>query len=185
MNDFLRNLRRQQKDRFPGSYVEASNRSSYPHPDRRSKSSSQKGNADTEILLKKLIEIIPEFKKLMNSVITSNDNFAKLMERFVAVEEKRNIVFESLGKSMEILAERFGLEVDSGENTNDFKKTKKITEEEKDRIMGIIFDMRKNGSTYEDIAVYLDSKKYPTFSNKGRWHAQTIHRLYQKKEEKK
>jgi rubrerythrin len=32
--------------------------------------------------------------------------------------------------------------------------------------------------TYEEVAAYLEKNKIPTFSGRGRWHAQTIHRLY-------
>jgi hypothetical protein len=50
---------------------------------------------------------------------------------------------------------------------------------DKDDILGIISSMRREGSTYNEIATHLDSLNLPTFSGRGKWHAQTIHRLCQ------
>ena len=47
----------------------------------------------------------------------------------------------------------------------------------KDDILSIIRTMRKKGSTFAIIADYLKEKGIPTFSGRGEWHAQTIHRL--------
>lgn len=49
----------------------------------------------------------------------------------------------------------------------------------KDDILSIIAAMRREGSTYNEIASHLDSLNLPTFSGRGKWHAQTIHRLCQ------
>jgi hypothetical protein len=40
--------------------------------------------------------------------------------------------------------------------------------------------LRKKGATFAQIADYLTQKGMPTFSGKGHWHAQTIHRLCRK-----
>ncbi len=47
----------------------------------------------------------------------------------------------------------------------------------KDDILTIIRDMRNEGTTFAIIADYLRDKGIPTFSGRGEWHAQTIHRL--------
>lgn len=51
----------------------------------------------------------------------------------------------------------------------------------RDEIVKTIRDMRDKGVTYEFIAQQLTQKNIPTFSGRGEWHAQTIHRLCQKK----
>jgi len=48
-------------------------------------------------------------------------------------------------------------------------------------VMKIIKEMRKEGATYNMIAQRLIDDNIPTFSRKGQWHAQTIHRLCQSK----
>ncbi len=47
----------------------------------------------------------------------------------------------------------------------------------KEDIFSIIETMREKGATFAIIADYLKEKGIPTFSGRGEWHAQTIHRL--------
>jgi len=47
--------------------------------------------------------------------------------------------------------------------------------------LNIIFSMREQGKTFGEIALHLDSEKISTFSGKGAWHAQTIHRICKKR----
>ena len=47
----------------------------------------------------------------------------------------------------------------------------------KDEVLDIIKTMRKDRATFATIAAYLKEKRIPTFSGRGDWHAQTIHRL--------
>lgn len=49
---------------------------------------------------------------------------------------------------------------------------------EKKKILEMIQKLRLENTTYEEISDYLNQQKVPTFSGRGRWHAQTIHRLY-------
>ncbi len=51
----------------------------------------------------------------------------------------------------------------------------------RERIMEIIHTMRAEGATYDEVAQYLIKLGQPTFSGRGEWHAQTIHRLCSKK----
>jgi hypothetical protein len=48
-------------------------------------------------------------------------------------------------------------------------------------VMEIIHTMREEGATYDQVASHLVSLGQPTFSGRGEWHAQTIHRLCSKK----
>ena len=58
-------------------------------------------------------------------------------------------------------------------------ESKQASTMDKDDILGIIASMRREGSTYNEIATHLDELNLPTFSGRGKWHAQTIHRLCQ------
>jgi hypothetical protein len=51
----------------------------------------------------------------------------------------------------------------------------------REAIMDIIYGMREKGATYDEVATQLISLGQPTFSGRGEWHAQTIHRLCTKK----
>jgi len=48
-------------------------------------------------------------------------------------------------------------------------------------VMGIIDSMREEGATYDQVAKRLIDLGQPTFSGRGEWHAQTIHRLCSRK----
>ena len=51
----------------------------------------------------------------------------------------------------------------------------------REAILKIIKDLRTKGATFDQIAQHLVDIKQPTFSGRGVWHAQTIHRLCKKK----
>lgn len=51
----------------------------------------------------------------------------------------------------------------------------------REAIMDIIHTMRSQGATYDQVASRLIELGQPTFSGRGEWHAQTIHRLCSKK----
>ena len=51
----------------------------------------------------------------------------------------------------------------------------------REKVMDIIHTMRDQGATYDQIAKHLVGLGQPTFSGRGEWHAQTIHRLCSKK----
>jgi len=51
----------------------------------------------------------------------------------------------------------------------------------REKVMDIIQTMRRQNATYDQIAKHLVKLGQPTFSGRGEWHAQTIHRLCSKK----
>lgn len=51
----------------------------------------------------------------------------------------------------------------------------------RDEVMDIIESMRDQGATYDQVAQHLVDLGQPTFSGRGEWHAQTIHRLCSRK----
>ncbi len=50
----------------------------------------------------------------------------------------------------------------------------------RDDVLNMICGLREEGLTYDQIAKQLESESVPTFSGKGKWRGQTVHRLYQK-----
>ena len=51
----------------------------------------------------------------------------------------------------------------------------------REEVMDIIYTMREQGATFDQVATRLVELGQPTFSGRGEWHAQTIHRLCNKK----
>ena len=48
----------------------------------------------------------------------------------------------------------------------------------KQEVLDLIDKLRDENMTSEEVAAYFTENNIPTFSGRGRWHAQTIHRLY-------
>ena len=71
-------------------------------------------------------------------------------------------------------------EVSSAAPSQDPPVTKKATDAQRARILKIIKKMYKEKATYSGIALRLEEENLPTFSGRGKWHAQTIHRLLKK-----
>lgn len=67
------------------------------------------------------------------------------------------------------------------ESEEDSYSEEDALEAERQKIISLINGMREQGSTYGQIAAYLCAENVPTFSGKGRWHAQTVHRVLQPK----
>jgi len=51
---------------------------------------------------------------------------------------------------------------------------------DRDKVMSIIQELRDRNISYEKIALHLENEGIPTFSGKGQWRGQTIHRLHQR-----
>lgn len=68
-------------------------------------------------------------------------------------------------------------EVDGDYDDEYFDDADTIT---RDDILNMICGLREEGHTYDQIAKQLEDENIPTFSGKGKWRGQTIHRLYQK-----
>lgn len=54
----------------------------------------------------------------------------------------------------------------------------------RDEVLEIINSMRAKGKTFDEVAKHLVSLNQPTFSGRGDWHAQTIHRICTRDERK-
>ena len=59
------------------------------------------------------------------------------------------------------------------------KKSRKSNDSHHQKVRNIILKMRRRLKTYEEIAEFLEKENIPTFSKRGKWHAQTVHRLFQ------
>jgi len=71
-------------------------------------------------------------------------------------------------------------EVSSAAPSPDPPVIKKATDAQRARILKIVKKMHKENATYNRIALRLEEENLPTFSGRGKWHAQTIHRLLKK-----
>lgn len=177
MSDFLRNLRSSQKKEtsFPRRNVDGNY---YPQKDRRQMPDRRSDHSEgLEILYSCLNDILPQLA----------DNTTQLTQHLKTRNTENPTLFEAKIRQHNAIADFF-------ENLNKLFSNNKAphphgtpvkatasyasgTHYTKDDILTIIRNMRNNGTTFSLIAEYLRDKGIPTFSGRGEWHAQTIHRL--------
>lgn len=176
MNDFLRNLRssRKQESSDPKRNLDGHY---YPKNDRRKTTDrrSTRSNDSIDNLISGLIDMLPKL----------SDNSVVLSSFFEQMETKLDHLIDAKIKQHEAVSEFFvnlnGMLIAPSPSTGTPVKAKTSyasgTRYTKDEILDIMQSLRKEGSTFAQIAEHLTEKRIPTFSGKGNWHAQTIHRL--------
>ncbi|MCF6246205.1 MAG: hypothetical protein L3J69_02470 [Desulfobacula sp.] len=177
MSDFLRNLRSSHKKEqsIPrrnqgGNY--------YPQKERRHMSDRRSNHSEgLEILWSCLNDILPELTdnttQLIQHIQTRKAKDPNLLEAKIRQHNAIADFFDNLNK----LFSEVPIPHTSGRKTKATTSYASGTHYTKDDILTIIRDMRSSGTTFAIIAEYLRDKGIPTFSGRGDWHAQTIHRL--------
>lgn len=141
-----------------------------------------------------MVEILDRISYFLEKLTDYQAKIVDSNQRLAEAEERRNIIFESieahLGEFMASVTDG-GIQIEKAEDSIpeipipenlDKKIEERIAERQaglvdRGMIVQMVKKMRKQGSTYEQIAKFLDEENIPTFSKKGKWHAQTIHRL--------
>jgi hypothetical protein len=136
---------------------------------------------EMEKLASQLTETLPVLKSLMEGIAADHRRLAEAEERRVAVEERKAEASESIAAALQQLmsAAASGQMPVGVAGRIDDAPPEKPGKQEKERAVRIISDMREEGATYRQIAARLDAENISTFSGKGKWHAQTIHRICQ------
>lgn len=177
MNDFLRNLRSPHKKETPPQQKGVDSRF-YSQPDRRmirDRRVTPPPSADTT--LKQVADALPQLIDTTSIIAEQLERIASVSERLAASEERKNRAVADFFEGVEAFLKE-------GPPSGSFSAPPKATASyasgthyTKDDILSIINNMRDQGATYAVIAEYLKEKGIPTFSGRGEWHAQTIHRL--------
>jgi len=103
---------------------------------------------------------------------------AKPVKKQAKPKAKKEEIEETVVEERKILKRRKGDDTSIGVVAAKSPDSKLLSRE---AIMDIIYGMREKGATYDEVANQLISLGQPTFSGRGEWHAQTIHRLCTKK----
>ncbi len=163
MNDFLKNLRENQG--YPQKQQKQQNNKykGQQRQNNRSKSNPGPKNDIPDYLKALFDDLAPAMKNCLNK-------FAESQERMAAASERQAEALEKLPSNMP----------DSMRHAFSMKKAprRRKIDQRKQEILDLIKRLRDENMTYEEVADYLDKNNIPTFSGRGRWHAQTIHRLY-------
>lgn len=156
----------------------------YKGPDKGNVKDRKKGGRkpdEMEKLATQLTETLPVLKTLVEGIAADHRRLADAEERRVAVEERKAEASEAIAGALKELmgAAASGQMAGVVAGRIDDAPPEKPGKKEKDSAIRIINDMRQDGATYRQIAARLDAENISTFSGKGKWHAQTIHRICQ------
>lgn len=200
MSEFLKNFRSAQNSRYSGRRNPYDGH--YYGQDLRSgndRRASQSGNSNTKQpdrsgmdLISRLDEIIPALKSLLENMAEQQDELFELKQRNAANMDVIAAAFHEIaialgGSSVAAVTpprEEPRVEPQSGQSGLNVAELEKegmqSAASQKREIIKLMKKLRKKGGTYKEIAAFLNEKEIPTFSNNGKWHAQTIHRLCSK-----
>lgn len=177
MNDFLHNLRSgkmKRSEKYRRSYGNHKN-AGYERRKTKDYKNELHGKAkDTEVL--------NEIKQIITGIAESQKRIADAQERKAKSEEHKTEIMDSLFESLKHLVSAESRVTDDKSVNSNLKLAPEVTfpKTDKKKTLELIHNMRKDGMSYEKIANFLDTKKIPTFSGRGKWRGQTIHRLCNK-----
>lgn len=202
MSEFLQNLRAKQNKRFDG------NRRQYPnaqYQDRRNGKDNRKQQqavaTAVETLSGTLVENLPVIRTILEAIAENQKIMAEAEDRRARAEERKAEIMENIfdyakqwivgnldlsgieaikvktetAKDMDLpKKEELCVSPPVEPETSDFESPSR------EEVLNKIYSLRENGLTYDQIAKQLETETIPTFSRKGKWRGQTVHRLYQK-----
>jgi hypothetical protein len=179
MSDFLKSLR---TSKHKSSKTRKSMDSYYaPKAERRQLIDRRNANFNNlpqnDELLKTITELAPITSENIATIAVNIEKFVEIQETLAESEIIKNDIITSFIKNLNDFLTGSAV-------TSDIQGTPIVTTSyasgtryTKDEVLDIIKTMRKDRATFATIALYLKEKSIPTFSGRGEWHAQTIHRL--------
>lgn len=181
MSDFLKNLRSSQTK--PQKTRKEVGSQYYPHAERRQtrdrRSEGISSSPEINELAETLNQILPTLNENISSIAVSLERMAEANESVSESKvEQSNVITDLLRGLNDLVASGdFASSEKPGPVKYAATSYENGTRYTKEEILSIIQEMRKEGETFASIASYLKEKGIPTFSGRGDWHAQTIHRL--------
>ncbi|MFH0729691.1 MAG: recombinase family protein [Pseudomonadota bacterium] len=191
MDDFLHNLRKN-TDR---NYDKRRQNPQYRGPERRGPRDQQqhrpfqKRNDSQEMMT----EIVPEVKAFLTRIEETQKKMIEMTERNTSAQERQADVLETIAILLQRLtantsetaaiADPIGVIPEVEEIAPDAHLEEKMVSPaavDRDEVIDLIIRLREDGMTYKEIAQRLEDENIPTFSGKGAWHAQTVHKVCRK-----
>lgn len=201
MSDFLKNFRNAQSNRYAGKknpydghyYANQNANDLRSGTDRRANRGVSQSNKpvdpSSQSLFQKIEELLPAVKNLLDTMAGNQDELFELKKR---QEENIATIAGSFNEIVNVFCETGNrgespppakkktakAPKSAGYSLEDIEKEGMQSAASKKReVIKLMKKLRKKGGTYKEIANFLNEKQIPTFSNNGKWHAQTIHRL--------
>lgn len=192
MSEFLKNFRTTHS-RFAGNKRNPYDGHYYPAQDRRNgndrRNDQNSQGKPSSSLYAKIEDFLPILQALLETITDNQMSLIELKKHQAQSGEILTAAFKDIAAALQRLEGSAIKSPSNGEtgpdtpyppslSVEELEKTEmKSSADEKRDIIRIMKKLRKKGGTYKEIAHFLNENKIPTFSNKGHWHAQTIHRL--------
>ncbi len=176
MNDFLKNLRNSNK-KAPSNPKRNLDGHYYSQNERKKIQDKRSDYPETfEPLFACLTEILPKFSENISAFAHHLEKLSSTSDPLIEAKIRH---YNSVSAFFDNLNKLFSNDIIPAEDRNSKTTTGYTlgTHYTKDEILSIIRTMRKKEATFAAIADYLKEKGIPTFSGRGEWHAQTVHRL--------
>lgn len=188
MDDFLHNLRKNTERQYDRR--KQYNNPQYRGPDRRGPRDQQRRPYQKRNEAQELITAtVPEIKELLQKIESGQQKMIDEAVRRADAQERQADVLETIAEVLQRLADAdTALPKISGPLT--YEPEAEIVQEEqsealvsapaymeRDDVVDMITQLRDDGMTYKEIAQKLEDDNIRTFSGKGAWHAQTVHKV--------
>ncbi|MEA1969218.1 MAG: hypothetical protein U9N77_13505 [Thermodesulfobacteriota bacterium] len=189
MNDFLQNLRsghkeHKQRQRQPGAtrknadahYLSDNERRKVLYRRIKPQIQNQYKNSET------LNESIPFIGENISQIASCMERITESKEKLVTAQLEQYKAVETFFQNLNsIIMDKILPFIETSTKANIQKQGTASYAPDihhtKDDVISTIKEMRKKRATFAEIAAHLKKQGIPTFSGRGEWHAQTIHRL--------
>jgi hypothetical protein len=187
MDDFLHNLRKNSERNNYDKRNKPYTNPQYRGPERRGGRDQQRRPFPKRNEFQEAVaDIAPEIKSLLASMEEGQKRMLEAIERNADAQERQAEIMEAIAGMMRRLldgtseapfAATGSQEAVSQEVSVEppYQATSSIVE--RDAVIDLIIGLRQDGMTYKEIAQHLEDENIPTFSGKGAWHAQTVHKV--------
>ncbi|MFA5903269.1 MAG: hypothetical protein WC836_04995 [Desulfobacula sp.] len=176
MSDFLKNLRNSGK-KDPSNPKKNLDGHYYSQNEHKKNQEKRPDYSEAlESLFACLTDVLPKFSDSTTAFVQSLEKAIRasdlLIEAKIRQHDSVTVFFDNLNK---LFSNDFiPVEAKDSKTTASYASGTHYT---KDEILSLIKTMRTKDATFATIAEYLKEKGIPTFSGRGEWHAQTVHRL--------
>ena len=123
-------------------------------------------------------DLKPDIKEFLTESLENQKRRNKIEQQKADVEARKTEAIESFLTFVTDFMEGFAPKntmTEPATRRGPYKQ--KTLDDNRKKVFKIIAKMRERNEKYADIADYLEKEGIPTFSGRGEWHAQTIHRL--------
>ncbi|MBT3310713.1 MAG: hypothetical protein HN737_10560 [Desulfobacterales bacterium] len=194
MSDFLHQLRsnseynRNYSNRNHSNRYNSSNNSDWKNNRDKSKHNGNKNyhQQQHDASSEKLDNTVEGIKNVLDGINETQKKLAIAEERRAAAEERKAEIFAVIAEGIfqalnsmgvQTSIDNFSSTVSKNNTSQNDEIIEKPSDVDREKVLTVIHEMREKGDTYGQIAQHLEDQKLPTFSGRGEWHAQTVHRI--------